>query len=419
MLLVAVAVAVWAGSVVGAELILNSPNGSERLVAGQSFAIAWQTGSNLIRIQLEYSSDNGSAWNLIDANAPNTGSYDWIVPQITSDRCLVRISYSAPLNIIDLSNASFMIYVCPLAFDMNYDCLVNFLDFRLLASQWLMDGDSLLFFNYNITSVGTEPGDANPDVNFNWTLTTTARETWTETDQNSLTIDCAGYNELCTYYLSPSDANYQADHWTYTDFDYAFDGMDYETAIDAANNRLIIGAFSGGWWWPECCEFDPEEGCAKWCFMNYDGYWRATYHLTSSRPQSGPVSLIQTGSGTVNAAEGDKFIANFDLAPPDPEHSGTVDNVEYAIITDNPNVIVSLAMGPGEIYARTDYTESGDKPWSDAQSGSAVILPGLGRKFIITSPLIAPNGDTIWSVEDDSALVDTSMAGPDLYAETP
>ncbi|MHC4720024.1 MAG: Ser-Thr-rich GPI-anchored membrane family protein [Planctomycetota bacterium] len=74
------------------SLSLSSPNGGESLTAGQTYAITWQSTGAISGILIEYSSNNGLAWNQVAANASNTGSYNWLVPQVTSGQCLVRIS---------------------------------------------------------------------------------------------------------------------------------------------------------------------------------------------------------------------------------------------------------------------------------------------------------------------------------------
>ena len=100
-------------------------------------------------IRLEYSTDNGGNWYLIDPctpYTPNDGKYDWLVPEVTSNQCLVRITDTTYPNITDTSDDVFAIYVCqlpPLAQDADMDdnCKVDFIDFSLWSLQWLKNGN--------------------------------------------------------------------------------------------------------------------------------------------------------------------------------------------------------------------------------------------------------------------------------------
>jgi len=82
-----------------------SPNGGEVLTAG-TYTIKWSSTGSISDVLIEYSTDNGLNWTLVDPpNTGNSGSYDWLVPTIDSTQCLVRVSDAANLNISDTSNA--------------------------------------------------------------------------------------------------------------------------------------------------------------------------------------------------------------------------------------------------------------------------------------------------------------------------
>jgi len=73
-------------------LELTSPSGGERWQAGSERTITWSGGKDIRELQIEYSTDLGSSYHVIDEHAPNTGSYSWHVPETVSGHCLVRIS---------------------------------------------------------------------------------------------------------------------------------------------------------------------------------------------------------------------------------------------------------------------------------------------------------------------------------------
>jgi len=78
----------------------------------------------------------------VTADADNTGSYDWLVPAVDSNQCLLRIS-GAPYRrgVSDTSGAPFTIYICKPNYDLNGDCFVDLRDLGLLTSEWLRCGN--------------------------------------------------------------------------------------------------------------------------------------------------------------------------------------------------------------------------------------------------------------------------------------
>jgi len=91
---------------------------------------------------LEYSTNNGQVWNDVNT-VPNTGSYNWLVPQVNSNQCLVRISNAANANVFDVSDNTFVIYQCRLnsKADLDGNCKVDFIDLALFAQDWLRNGN--------------------------------------------------------------------------------------------------------------------------------------------------------------------------------------------------------------------------------------------------------------------------------------
>ena len=88
---------------------------------------------------IEYSSDNGKTWKEI-GQSPNTGWYEWDSPPfINSKECLIHISDLNNKFISDISDKVFEISRCRTNFqvDLNGDCIVDMLDFAILADYWL------------------------------------------------------------------------------------------------------------------------------------------------------------------------------------------------------------------------------------------------------------------------------------------
>ncbi|MHB9070742.1 MAG: TolB family protein [Sedimentisphaerales bacterium] len=127
-------------------LTVLNPNGGEMLLAGSGCTITWQTtGTPIARVKLEYSTNGGTAYSIIDANTANTGTYLWQTPQaIDSNQCRIKITDTAiPSAASDTSNYVFTIFACDesLTADLSGDCKVDFADFALFSGQWLTCGN--------------------------------------------------------------------------------------------------------------------------------------------------------------------------------------------------------------------------------------------------------------------------------------
>ncbi|MDQ1352871.1 MAG: hypothetical protein QG657_3177 [Acidobacteriota bacterium] len=70
---------------------VTSPNGGESLAAGSTHKITWSSTGGIQKVIIEYSFNGGTSWNNIVMSSANDGSYEWIVPDTPSEKCLVRI----------------------------------------------------------------------------------------------------------------------------------------------------------------------------------------------------------------------------------------------------------------------------------------------------------------------------------------
>lgn len=124
-----------------AQIVVTSPNGGENIPAGQAYEINWthmgDIDDQLVTIQYY----DGSQWVTIVSDAPNTDSYQWIVPLgLNLEQTLIKVALAGG-GVQDESDAAFRIYECTVS-DITGDCLVDIADFAKLASYWLKCGDS-------------------------------------------------------------------------------------------------------------------------------------------------------------------------------------------------------------------------------------------------------------------------------------
>ncbi len=103
-----------AGIAIGVRtgLELLSPLGGEEWKSGDTMQVRWR-GDAPSLVDIDWSSDAGASWLPLATRHPAAGgSFDWIIPQVTSTRCLVRIADADGWR-ADTSDALFTIYQNP------------------------------------------------------------------------------------------------------------------------------------------------------------------------------------------------------------------------------------------------------------------------------------------------------------------
>jgi len=92
----------------GATINFTSPNGGEEIIAGSTHKITWVSSIKFDKVDIEYF--NGSKWNPIVTAAPDTGSYDWSVPNISTTKARLWMKgWSSKGNDTDYTDAEFTI----------------------------------------------------------------------------------------------------------------------------------------------------------------------------------------------------------------------------------------------------------------------------------------------------------------------
>jgi hypothetical protein len=120
------------------SLLLLDPNGSQVLTGGTVHNVTWQTQGTIDTVLVEFSDDNGNSWSPVcPANEGNTGTYNWLVPILDSEQCLIRIANPVDLTVYDTSDLTFTIYECLLSGDLTGNCGIDMFDFAVLAHHWL------------------------------------------------------------------------------------------------------------------------------------------------------------------------------------------------------------------------------------------------------------------------------------------
>ena len=93
-----------------ATISLIDPNGGEFFAVGETVVVQWASEGILDRVLVEFSFDGGARWlEVFPANVGNTGQYEWMVPPVDSEQCLIRISSATRLSVYDTSDEPFTI----------------------------------------------------------------------------------------------------------------------------------------------------------------------------------------------------------------------------------------------------------------------------------------------------------------------
>lgn len=88
---------------------ISFPNGGEKFIKNNwsPHNITWES-SEVSNVKIEYSTDNGTNWQTIETNYPNTNYYSWNIPDIESSECKIKIS-DTNSSITDISDNTFEI----------------------------------------------------------------------------------------------------------------------------------------------------------------------------------------------------------------------------------------------------------------------------------------------------------------------
>ena len=73
-------------------ITVKAPNGGGTLGAGASTNITWETTGTVENVKIELTTDNGDTWDSVTSELPNTGTYAWTVPMVSSDSCKIKVS---------------------------------------------------------------------------------------------------------------------------------------------------------------------------------------------------------------------------------------------------------------------------------------------------------------------------------------
>lgn len=123
---------------------ITMPKGGDSIVADKDYLIVWENPAFVTQgdYSLEYTTDGGSTYNLIEIVDVLDGQYLWHTPSLSRNHCMLRLVSIDDEN-VNTKTGEFIIFICSqeIPGDINGDCYVNFIDLAILASNWMACGN--------------------------------------------------------------------------------------------------------------------------------------------------------------------------------------------------------------------------------------------------------------------------------------
>jgi len=145
------------------------PNGGEFFSIGYTDTIKWTSTVN--NVMLEYSTDTGSSWNIIENSVPAViGNYAWLVPNAPSENSLIRISDVSDPTVFDVSDNVFTISEPPVITVLpdSFNIVLNEGDSIESIIQLLNSGLGNLYYEISIENVGDQSQKLNNNSSINF-----------------------------------------------------------------------------------------------------------------------------------------------------------------------------------------------------------------------------------------------------------
>jgi hypothetical protein len=132
------------------SLTITNPNGGEILEVESLYTITWDHTGSVSDVSIHYSTNNGAYWDTVANRTTNDHRHYWLVPDVGSNSCLIRMWEADSGNPLDISDSVFTItndLVAP-AVDSLY--LMNATELVISFTEALEESTAELISNYSI-----------------------------------------------------------------------------------------------------------------------------------------------------------------------------------------------------------------------------------------------------------------------------
>ena len=176
---------------------LTKPVGGENYAANKKQLITWQSNGSS-EILIEFSSNSGATWSKVNTNIvhANDKQYDWNVPNIKSNNCLIRILDAETKTEMSRSDSAFSIVQPFGVINKPYISDTAYLGGKTTTIEWIAGGTDCIKFEFSSdggTTWSAIAGEFNPAKvsKTNWTIPKV-------TTKNAMIrmLDCETKNQL-------------------------------------------------------------------------------------------------------------------------------------------------------------------------------------------------------------------------------
>lgn len=91
------------------QIEIIQANGGEVLSGGLNYSFQWSSSFVSGNFKVQLSTNNGSSWTTLANNVINSGYFNWLVPNLDKDSCLLKVSDALDTTIFDVSDGMFSI----------------------------------------------------------------------------------------------------------------------------------------------------------------------------------------------------------------------------------------------------------------------------------------------------------------------
>jgi len=194
------------------EITVEVPNGYENWKIGSVQNILWHTANYSGPVRIEYSTDGGANYTIIDSSYSGAAPYEWTIPDTPSDFCAIKIADPTDYIPFDISDAVFTISADNSNTPAGQDVMVDLGDgHSVLFQQVLQAGNTELL----IAEDGPAPLEGYEmipvTVPLYFNISTTVH--YEDTIQVTLNFGETGTEELDESQLNLFVYNTEGEHW--------------------------------------------------------------------------------------------------------------------------------------------------------------------------------------------------------------
>ncbi|MBI4658043.1 MAG: hypothetical protein HY735_04190 [Verrucomicrobia bacterium] len=255
-------------------------------------------------------------------------------------------------------------------------------------------------------ATGTETVTSTPLINFTYTVTGTATETWTEKVVENVTITAgpSGRGGTQEKFFVPAKTD------TARVTAAGDESPPWGVALELEGRALFSASR------PRSVMIDVFEGKSYRIIASGNGSISVRYPGQVTEERTAERKAMHSAPASVSAKEGEKYLGAAPFAAyPRSQQAGSMGDSTFQISDDNERV--ETRVDGANLYARTAFVELISQRWQKQESGKGTVGTADGSKSITLSTLAAPNADTRWSVENDNPNVETWMDGNRLFAK--